>query len=55
MTVELRNIKIVRAEGDDTVVAGGLRPGDQVVTVGQLRLAPGTKVNPASAKAAQAS
>jgi multidrug efflux system membrane fusion protein len=55
MTVELRNIKIVRAEGDDTVVAGGLRPGDQVVTVGQLRLAPGTKVNPGSAKAAQAS
>jgi multidrug efflux system membrane fusion protein len=46
MTVELRNIKISRAEGDDTVVAGGLQPGDQVVTVGQLRLAPGTKVNP---------
>jgi multidrug efflux system membrane fusion protein len=45
MTVELRNIKISRAEGDDTVVASGLQPGDQVVTVGQLRLAPGTKVN----------
>src|SRR6266567_960176 len=50
MTVELRNIKIARAEGDDTVVAGGLQPGDQVVTVGQLRLAPGTKVNPAKAQ-----
>jgi multidrug efflux system membrane fusion protein len=45
MTVELRNIKIARAEGDDTVVAGGLQPGDQVVTVGQLRLAPGTRVS----------
>jgi multidrug efflux system membrane fusion protein len=44
-TVELRNIKIARAEGDDTVVASGLQAGDQVVTVGQLRLAPGTKVN----------
>ena len=52
-TVELRNIKIARAEGDDTVVASGLQPGDQVVTVGQLRLAPGTRVN--VGKGAQAS
>jgi len=44
-TVELRNIRIARAEGDDTVVSTGLKPGDQVVTVGQLRLVPGTKVN----------
>jgi membrane fusion protein, multidrug efflux system len=53
MTVELRDIKISRAEGDDTVVASGLAPGERVVTVGQLRLAPGTKVN--LGKAAQAS
>jgi membrane fusion protein, multidrug efflux system len=52
-TVELRNIKVARAEGDETVVASGLAPGDQVVTVGQLRLAPGTKVN--VAKSAPAS
>src|SRR4029077_4032863 len=45
MTVELRNIKIARAEGDDTVVASGLQAGDQVVTVGQLRLAPGSRVS----------
>src|SRR5215469_7289867 len=45
LTAELRNIKIARAEGDDTVVASGLQPGDQVVTVGQVRLAPGTKVS----------
>jgi multidrug efflux system membrane fusion protein len=44
-TVELRNIKIARAEGNDTVVSAGLKPGDQVVTVGQLRLAPGTRVS----------
>ncbi|HXX83591.1 MAG TPA: efflux RND transporter periplasmic adaptor subunit, partial [Casimicrobiaceae bacterium] len=53
MTVELRNIKIDRAEGDDTVVASGLAPGEQVVTIGQLRLAPGTKI--VLPKAAQAS
>ena len=44
-TVEMRLIKIARAEGDDTVVASGLQAGEQVVVVGQLRLAPGTKVN----------
>jgi multidrug efflux system membrane fusion protein len=52
-TVELRNIKVARAEGDDTVVASGLQPGDQVVTVGQLRLAPGSRVT--TGKGAQAS
>ena len=45
LTAELRNIKIARAEGDDTVVASGLQPGEKVVTVGQVRLAPGTKVS----------
>jgi len=44
-TVELRNIKIARAEGNDTVVASGLAAGEQVVIAGQLRLAPGTRVN----------
>jgi multidrug efflux system membrane fusion protein len=44
MTVELRNIKVARADGNDSVVASGLVAGEQVVTVGQLRLAPGTKV-----------
>lgn len=44
-TVDLRSIKVARAEGDDTVVTTGLQPGEQVVTVGQVRLAPGTKVS----------
>jgi len=52
MTVELRNIKVSRAEGDDTVIESGLVPGDQVVTVGQLRLAPGSRVSVAKAAAA---
>ena len=44
LTVELRAIKVSRAEGDDTVVASGLAPGERVVTAGQLRLSPGAKV-----------
>ena len=52
-TVELRTIKVARSEGDDTVIASGLQAGEQVVTVGQLRLAPGSRVN--VGKSAQAS
>lgn len=44
-TVEMRPIQVARSEGDDTVVASGLKVGEQVVTVGQLRLAPGTRVD----------
>ena len=51
-TVALRDVKVARTEGDDTVIASGLAPGDTVVTAGQLRLAPGTRItvgNPSSA------
>lgn len=51
--VQLRDIKIARNEGDFAVVASGLTPGETVVTVGQLRLAPGTKIAVADAKALQ--
>lgn len=43
-TVEMRSIKVARTEGNDVVVANGLASGEQVVTVGQLRLAPGSRV-----------
>ncbi len=43
-TVELRDVKVARTEGDDAVIASGLAPGDTVVTAGQLRLAPGVHV-----------
>ena len=46
-TVEMRPIKVARAQGDDTVVASGLKAGDRVVTVGQIRLVPGTRVDTA--------
>ena len=50
-TVDLRDVKVERSEGNVSVIAQGLKPGDVVVTVGQLRLAPGTKVTVAEAKA----
>jgi len=43
-TVELRDVKVARIEGDETVVASGLEPGDKVVIAGQLRLAPGVRI-----------
>jgi multidrug efflux system membrane fusion protein len=49
-TVEIRDLKVARAVGEDTVVASGLKPGETVVTTGQLRLAPGVKVIVANGK-----
>jgi hypothetical protein len=51
--VEVRDIKVSRNEGDVAVVGSGVKPGVIVVTVGQLRLAPGAKVGIADAKAAE--
>ena len=45
MTAEVRRITVQRTEGDNAVVASGLAKGEQVVTRGQLRLTPGTKVS----------
>ena len=43
-TVELRRVTIDRQQGDTTVIADGLKGGEEVVTEGQLRLAPGASV-----------
>jgi multidrug efflux system membrane fusion protein len=43
-TVELRNVKIARAAGNVALIAEGVKPGETVVTDGQLRLLPGMKV-----------
>ncbi len=43
-TVELRPVAAGRVVGDETVIDRGLRPGETVVTDGQLRLIPGAKV-----------
>jgi multidrug efflux system membrane fusion protein len=43
-TVELRNVKVDRVDGDLTVITSGLNEGETVVTDGQIRLAPGVKI-----------
>jgi len=43
-TVELRTIKVARTVGDTTLLENGVKPGEVVVTDGQLRLLPGVKV-----------
>jgi len=43
-TVESRPIKVSRSDQHEAVIEKGLQPGEIVVTDGQLRLQPGTKV-----------
>jgi multidrug efflux system membrane fusion protein len=44
LTVEVRPVAVTMTVGDEVVMEKGLAPGEQVVTDGQLRLAPGAKV-----------
>lgn len=44
LTAEMRSVVPGSAAGEETVVEQGIRPGEQVVTDGQLRLVPGSKV-----------
>lgn len=43
-TAQQRTVRVLRTQGDIAVVAGDLRAGERVVTDGQLRLQPGSKV-----------
>jgi multidrug efflux system membrane fusion protein len=43
-TVDLRTIEVERTNGDDSVIKQGLKSGEVVVTDGQLRLVPGSRV-----------
>ncbi|MEO7414088.1 MAG: efflux RND transporter periplasmic adaptor subunit [Opitutaceae bacterium] len=45
-TVEFRNVKVIRTSGDNTLLASGVKPGETVVTDGQLRLLPGARAEP---------
>ncbi|MGC2696658.1 MAG: efflux RND transporter periplasmic adaptor subunit [Candidatus Angelobacter sp.] len=45
LTAQQQPIKVGWNVGDETVVSSGLQPGQRVVTDGQLRLTPGTKVD----------
>jgi membrane fusion protein, multidrug efflux system len=44
MTVQVRPITVAGADGNEVVVAGGLEPGQVVVTAGVHTLTPGQKV-----------
>ena len=44
MSAEVRPVVVERTEGADSIIAKGLAKGEQVVTRGQLRIAPGVKV-----------
>ncbi len=44
-TVSMRPVVVARLSGDDAVVTAGLATGDEVVTDGQLRLVPGSKIS----------
>ena len=44
MIADVRKIQVQRTDGDRTVVASGLAKGEQVVTRGQLRLGPKTRI-----------
>ena len=52
-TVEARPVTVAWTDGDDVVIASGLKAGETVVTDGQLRLTPGARVSvkPAAARA----
>lgn len=43
-TAENRPVKVARTLGGDAIVSQGIKPGETVVTDGQLRLLPGIKV-----------
>src|SRR5579872_1859403 len=53
-TVEQRPIKTGQTVDQDVVITAGLRPGDQVVTEGQLRLEPGSRITRADPRTGEA-
>jgi multidrug efflux system membrane fusion protein len=44
LTVEVRPVEVGRPLDGDVIITKGLKPGERVVTDGQLRLVPGAKV-----------
>jgi multidrug efflux system membrane fusion protein len=54
-TVDLRTVTVSRTRGNESVIASGLKPGETVVTDGQLRLVAGTRINVKSAGAQKVS
>jgi len=44
LTVEIRPVEVGRSMNSEVIITRGLKPGERVVTEGQLRLVPGAKV-----------
>ncbi len=44
-SAEMRNVDVVRTEGEESVVAAGVTPGETVVVDGASRILPGTRVS----------
>jgi multidrug efflux system membrane fusion protein len=44
-TVEMRPVTIARTAAKETVIRDGVKPGETVVTDGQLRLVPGSRIS----------
>lgn len=44
LIAEMRKVRIARSDGQMTVLASGLKPGEQVVTRGQLKVTSGSRV-----------
>ena len=49
-TVEMRPVEVARTAGTETIVKQGVKPGETVVTDGQLRLVPGSRITVKDAK-----
>jgi membrane fusion protein, multidrug efflux system len=52
-TVEMRPVVVAHTIADDSVIESGVKPGEVVVTDGQLRLVPGAKVKVRNGEANQ--
>ena len=41
----MRPVTVARTHGDDSIIASGVATGESIVTDGQLRLVPGSRVS----------
>ena len=53
-TAELRPVAVARTRGSESILSSGVKPGETVVTDGQLRLVPGSRVTSKAAAAPRA-
>ena len=44
-TAKIENVTVLTDDGNESAVKGNVKPGDRVITDGQLRVIPGAKVS----------